>query len=130
MILLNFAHPITDEQLRQLEALLGQPVTRVVDVPAHFDTGGPFVEQTVALVDRAAQLAGLTPETWQTVPLLVNPPSLNFITAALLAELHGRAGYFPPILRTRPLPDAIPPRFEVAEVINLQRLREAARGRR
>lgn len=130
MLLLNFAHPLTETHLRQLEALLGQPVARVVDVPAHFDTARPFVEQTVALVDRAAQLAGLTPETWQTAPLLVNPPSLNFITATLLAELHGRAGYFPPILRTRPLPDAVPPRFEVVEVINLNALREAARGRR
>ena len=29
-------------------------------------------------------------------------PSLNFIAALLLAELHGRMGYFPPVARTRP----------------------------
>jgi len=48
----------------------------------------------------------------------------------LLAELHGRMGYFPPIVRLRPVPNALPPRFEVAEIINLQAVREAARTRR
>jgi hypothetical protein len=47
-----------------------------------------------------------------------------------LAELHGRMGYFPPILRLRPVEGAIPPRFEVAEIINLQALRDAARKER
>ena len=130
MILLNFAHPITDAQLRQLEAILDQPVARVVTVPAHFDTGRSFVEQVIELVDCAAEAAKLTGAGWQTEPLLVNPPALNFITAALLAELHGRAGYFPPIMRTRPIPGSVPPRFEVVEVIDLNALREGARGRR
>mgnify|MGYP001335350054 CR=1 FL=1 len=48
----------------------------------------------------------------------------------LLANLHGRMGYFPPILRMRPVEGAIPPRFELAEVINLQALRDAARKER
>ena len=33
----------------------------------------------------------------------VVPPALNFITAVLLAELHGRMGYFPAIVRLRPV---------------------------
>jgi hypothetical protein len=45
----------------------------------------------------------------------------------LLAELHGRMGYFPAIVRLRPMPESVPPRFEVAEVINLQAVREHAR---
>ncbi|MCS6846984.1 MAG: CRISPR-associated protein Csx15, partial [Anaerolineae bacterium] len=70
---------------------------------------------------------GLTPQQWQTERILVNLPSLNFIAACLLAELHGRMGYFPTIVRLRQVKDALPPQFEVAEVINLQAPRDEAR---
>jgi len=43
--------------------------------------------------------------------ILVNTPSLNFITAMLLAKLHGRMGYFPPIIRLRPANGSLPPRY-------------------
>ena len=74
----------------------------------------------------AALAAGipLSAAELQTTPILVNPPSLNFITALLLAELHGRMGYFPPVLRLRPIPGSLPPRYEVAEVLNLQGVRD------
>jgi hypothetical protein len=39
-------------------------------------------------------------------------------------------GYFPACLRMRPVKDALPPRFEVAEIMNLQTLRDEARKRR
>ncbi|MBI4771444.1 MAG: hypothetical protein HY784_13805 [Chloroflexi bacterium] len=126
MILLNFAHPLTPEQLAQIEALTGQAAARVIAAPAQFDHQQPFEPQLVALM---AQLS-LTPEQWQTGAILVNPPSLNFITALLLAELHGRMGYFPPIMRLRPVKDALPPRYEVAEILNLQALRDEARKKR
>jgi len=126
MILLNFSHPLTRAHLSQFDALTGAAVERVIAVPAQFDAGQPFVPQVEAM------LAGvpLTAEEWQTAPLLVVPPALNFITAVLLAELHGRMGYFPAIVRLRPVAESVPPRFEVAEVINLQAVREAARRQR
>ncbi|MDQ1301760.1 MAG: hypothetical protein QG637_1682 [Chloroflexota bacterium] len=123
MILINFSHPLTPAQVKQLEARIGAAVERVIAVPAQFDIGQPFVPQVAALL---AQVP-LTAEEWQTTPLLIVPPALNFITAALLAELHGRMGYFPAIVRLRPVAESVPPRFEVAEVINLQAVREAAR---
>jgi len=46
---------------------------------------------------------GLTSQQWQTELLLVNLPSLNHIATCLLAELHKRKGYFPSILRLRPI---------------------------
>jgi hypothetical protein len=55
--------------------------------------------------------------------------SLNFIAAAL-AEAYGRIGYFPPVVRTRPVAGSTPRLYEVAEIINLQVLRDAARERR
>ena len=126
MILLNFSHPLTADHLAQIEALAGAGVERVIEAAVQFDTAQPFVPQVQALL---AQIP-LTAAEWQTTPLLIVPPALNFITAVLLAELHGRMGYFPPIVRLRPVPNALPPRFEVAEIINLQAVREAARTRR
>jgi hypothetical protein len=126
MLLLNFTHPLTDAQLATIEALSGQAVERVIDAPAQFDNGQPFAEQAAALADEA----GLSSQAWQTVPLLINMPSLSIIAATLLAELHGRMGYFPTVLRMRPVPGSTPPRFEVAELVNLQAVREAARERR
>jgi hypothetical protein len=61
---------------------------------------------------------------------LVNLPALAPAAAALLAELHGRMGYFPAIVRIRPVAGSTPPAYEVAEIINLQAVRDAARERR
>jgi hypothetical protein len=54
----------------------------------------------------------------------------NFIAVALLAELHGLMGYFPDCVRLRLVEGARPPRFEVAEILNLQAYREAGRSHR
>lgn len=126
MILLNLSHPLTGEQQQQIESLAGQPILRLVERMAQFDTQRPLAEQVTALVDSL----GLTPAEWQQAGILLILPSLNFGAAALLAELHGRCGYFPPIVRTRPVPDSLPPRYEVAEIVNLQAIRDAARKKR
>lgn len=126
MILLNFSHPITDPQRGQIEALLGQSIGREIAAMPQFDEQQPFGPQMDALLGRI----DLSPAQWQGEPILVVLPSLNFIAAALLAELHGRMGYFPPVVRTRPLASSLPRQFEVAEILDLQGVREAARGRR
>jgi hypothetical protein len=123
MLILNFAHPITPVQQACIAELTGQLVERVIDVPTQFDPAQPFVEQAHKLIDSA----GLTSQEWQTVPLLINLPSLNVIAALVLAELHGRCGYFPAVLRLRPIAGSTPPQFEVAELLNLQSIREQAR---
>jgi len=126
MIVLNFAHPLTPEQQRQIEALTGQPVEQVIAVDAQIDLARPLVPQVVAMVDRV----GFSPEEWQTRPILILLPSLSYSAGVLLAELHGRMGYFPPIIRMRQVQGVVPPRFEVAEIISLQDVRAAARARR
>ena len=134
MILLNFSHPLTPAQTAQLEALTGQRAERIVEKMAGFDHAQAFVEQARALVDAV----GLTPQEWQTAPLVVIPPALNFIAVIVLAELHGRMGYFPTVARLRPIANTTPPHpsatlrtgFEIAEVVNLQSVRDAARTRR
>lgn len=127
MLLLNFAHPLTPAQREQLARVLDttEPI-RVVEISTHFDQERSFAEQTRALVEGI----GLTPQQWQAERILVNLPSLNVIAACILAELHGRMGYWPPVVRLRPVKDALPPQFEVAEVLNLQAIRESARAAR
>lgn len=126
MLLLNFSHPITTVQAAQIEALTGQTITRIIDTPTQFDEQQPFAPQLAALL---AQVP-ITPAQWQGEPLLVVLPSLNFIAAALLAALHGRMGYFPPVVRTRPLGDSVVRQFEVAEILDLQSVRDRARKER
>lgn len=126
LVIVNFAHPLTEAQRAQVEAVAGQPVARVLDVPAHVDVEQEMEPQVVALVDQV----GLSVEEWQTLPLLVNAPGLAPLTAVLLAELHGRMGYFPALLRIRPVAGAVPPRYEVAELLDLQAVRDQARGQR
>lgn len=126
MILLNFSHPLTPEQVARAEALTRQTVERIIDLPVHFDNQQDFEPQLRALAERIP----LSSSDLQTRSILVNLPALNFIAAVLLAELHGRMGYFPPALRLRPLSGSLPPRYEVAEVLNLQNIRDAARKTR
>lgn len=126
MIVLNFSHPILPSQLEKIQLISGEKVEKVVDIPVQFENGDDFLDQFQALM----QQIPLNPEEWQTTPLLINLPSLNFIAGLMLAELHGRMGYFPPILRTRLIKDSLPPRYEIAEIINLQKVRENARRRR
>ncbi len=126
MIVLNFSHPLTEEQTVQLEALSGEKIAVVKDLPVAFDNAKPFAAQVRELADSC----GLSPEEWQTERILIVPPSLNFIAVTLIAELHGRMGYFPPIVRIRPVEGAVPPKFEVAEIIDLQTVRDRARKER
>ena len=126
MIILNFTHPLTSEHLARIEAVTGQQTARIVDAPAQFDQALDFVPQIEALADAC----GLTPAEWQTAPIVVVPPALSFIAVTLLAELHGRMGYFPACVRLRPIAGAVPPRYEVAEILPLNEVRERARRKR
>lgn len=126
MILLNFSHPLTDAHIAQIEALAGRPVERVIEIHSQVDPQQPLVPQVVALADQC----GLTPAEWQSLPILINPPSLNFIAIVIIVEIHGRCGYFPAMLRMRPREGSIPPQYEAAEIINLQAVRDGARRKR
>ena len=115
----NFSHPLTGEQLAQVAALAGGSIGRVIDVPVQFDEATPFAEQAVEL------LAGidLSPTAWQQLSILVNPPAFAPITALVLAGLHALMGHFPTVIRVMRV-DAV---FEVAEILDLQQVRDTHR---
>lgn len=109
-----------------VQSVSGQVTIDVCEVKTHFDHERPFPDQMTQLVKGL----NIDSQTWQTVPILINPPTHNIIAMTLLAELHGRMGYFPAIIRLKPIPGSTPPRFEFAEIINLQSIRDHARTQR
>jgi len=126
MILLNFAHPLTVVQRASVERCSGQPLERVIEVKTQLDHSQPCVAQVRQIVEAV----GLSSEEWQSLPLVVNLPSLSVVAALVMAELHGRCGYFPAVLRLKPVSDTTPLQFTVAEVVDLQVVRDAARHTR
>ena len=123
MLILNFTHPLNDEQVKQIEQFTGQKVEEIRQIPVHFDNNVPYEEQIEDLIKEC----NLTPTEWQSKPILIVPPSFNFIAVTLLAALHGLMGYFPPIVRLRPIENQLPVKYEVAEIINLQKIRDKFR---
>jgi hypothetical protein len=125
MLILNYSHPLTAEQIAQVTTLVGkEPTIRTIAVK--IDNTQPLAAQLAALADES----GISPDEWQSTPLIINPPGLAAAATALLAELHGRIGHFPTIMRLRPVPGSTPTVYEVAELINLQTVREQAHGQR
>jgi hypothetical protein len=125
MLILNFAHPLTPEQQQQIEQFTGASIEEVRNIPVHIDQEQELGPQVVELVNAV----GLTQEEWQSRVLLINPPGYAPVALVLFAELHGRRGHFPAVIRVRPKPGAVPT-FEIAEILNLQEIRNQARQRR
>lgn len=125
MLILNFAHPLTPDQRAQIEALADNYIEDIRTISVQINQAEPLAPQIAAIVDAV----GLSSEEWQTRPLLVNPPGFAPAAFILLAELHGRIGHFPALIRLRPKEGAITA-YEVAELLNLQAIREQARHHR
>ena len=125
MLTLNFTHPLTDEHTAKIEALAGTAIEEIRTIAVQIDQAQPLAPQIRAIVDTVQ----LTSEEWQTRSLLINPPGYAPAAFVLLAELHGRIGHFPSLIRLRPKAGPVP-MYEVAELLNLQAVRETARTRR
>lgn len=126
VILVNFSHPLTDEQREQARLLLNVRIEGVISVPVQFDHHRTFQEQAVDAVNKT----GLTSHEWQTRGIVVNLPGFAPAAAVILAEIHGRMGHFPTVLRLRPVHGEGAPWFEIAEAVNLQEVRDKARSAR
>jgi hypothetical protein len=125
MLILNFTHPLTPDQRAQIESLADTQIEEVRTIPVQINQVEPLEQQIVAIVNAV----GLTSEEWQTRQVLINPPGFAPAAFVLLAELHGRIGHFPTLIRLRPKSGPVTV-YEVAELLNLQTIRETARTRR
>jgi|FLYN01.1.fsa_nt_gi hypothetical protein len=121
MLVLNYGHPLSAEQQEQATKLIGEPLD-IRAISSQIDPQRPMAE----LARELADAAGLTAEEWTTGDILLNSPGLAPLAVALTAEIHGRRGALPLMLRLRPMPGAVPPRFEVAEVVDLDQLYRSA----
>jgi len=124
VLLLNYSHPIDGQQREHLSTMLGTEV-EVRNIPVQVDQRAPLEPQIIALADAAM----LSIEQWQITAILINPPGLAIAAVLLLAEIHGRSGHFPATVHIRPKTGPIAG-YEIGGLINVQELRERARGRR
>lgn len=133
---LNFSHPFTDAQQRQLREILSVKTTipvedihlniQTIRVQIAFDSPASLHEQMRDIIDGI----GWDAEAWQTTPFLVRLPALTDAASVALADIHGRAGYFPSVITFKRVGDAVPPVFDVWDVLSLQTVRENARTQR
>jgi len=126
MIVINMKHGMNDAQRRNLARLLAIPVQDIderVLVPT-FDLVGELVPQVLALVDGL-----ITTETLLEEIALIAP---SVAEAALIVAVyvHGKLGYWPPILRMAQTQGLPTPRWDVVEVVRLGLVGQTVRVQR
>ncbi len=122
ILVLNFAHPLTEQQRAQIEELAGATIEDVITVPTLVNEEEPLGPQITGLVEAI----GLSSDDWRRRNILINPPGYTPAATLLLAEIHGRSGHFPTLIRMRPKHGSVT-YYEVVELLNLQTVRDAAR---
>lgn len=122
---INFTRPLTGQQCAQIEESVGQAIGVLIDVTLVFDESRAFAPQCVTCLDKI----GLTRTQWQTLPIIVNLPGLTAGAACLLAELHGRMGHFPSVVRLSQQSNNGLASYSIIEVIDIQNVRTAAHKR-
>lgn len=125
---LNFSgHPVLAGQQKAIQKRMGWPALEVIDVPM-----GTVAEDENFLKTAIRKVDGidLLPNEWQTFSLVAVPSGYSPLWSALLAEIHGRLGHFPDVVRLRPAPQGEKEKFEVAEILDLRDVRHQARTKR
>jgi len=84
----------------------------------------------VPSIEKSVEKIPLSPEEWQSIPVVVIPSGYSQIWSVVMAELHGRLGYFPDVVRLRFSSSISNEKFEVAEIMNLREVRHNSRDKR
>jgi len=121
--ILNFHHPLTKEQIQKIEKILNKSIAEIVPLYSHLDESRPFRPQICDLIIAAK----ISSESLQHGEYIINLPGYTPAAAVLIAELHGRMGHFPTIIRLKKVEGSLPPVFDVEEIVNLQSIRDEAR---
>ena len=127
-IILNFSgHPVLPGQLKAIEKILHWPSQQVIDVPV-----GTIAEDRnfIGNIVKAIDKVDLSPVQWQAASIVALPAGYSAIWSVVLAEIHGRLGYFPDVVHLRPSGVTSAEKYEVAEIMNLRQVRHASREKR
>ncbi len=127
-LVLNFSgHPVLSKQQNKIRKLMGWPKIEIIDVPVGtVQEDENFLKTAICKVDGI----DLLPGEWQRFSLVAVPAGYSPLWSALLAEIHGRLGHFPDVVRLRPAPQGEKEKFEVAEILDLRDIRHHARAKR
>ena len=127
-IILNFSgHPVLPGQLKAIEKILQWPSPKVIDVPVvTIAKDRNFMTNIVKAIEKV----DLSPVQWQASNIVALPAGYSAIWSIVLAEIHGRLGYFPDVVHLQPSAAAAAEKFEVAEIMNLRQVRHASRVKR
>lgn len=110
---INFSHPMTEEQRMKIMELTGAQIGSSCDLPVQVDFTRPLAPQIAELVDKV----GFSAEEWETLPVVILPPGSSQVAVILVAELYKRLGKFPVcVIRAS---SGMPPVFVVTEIVDL-----------
>lgn len=121
---INFSqHPVREASLHAIQLMTGAQSVETLDAPVQIDEEGSLAGQVARAIDRldGCDLAN--------VNLVIVLPGLATAAACVVAELHGRVGYFPAIARLERKPGPVV-LYEIVEIIDLQSVRQHARTKR
>jgi transcriptional regulator with XRE-family HTH domain len=122
VLILNFAHPLTAQQQAQIEELPNTTIENIILIPTLINEDEPLEPQIASLIEAIDQ----SDNNWHKRDILLNPPGYAPAAILLLAEIHGRIGHFPTLIRMRPKHASVTT-YEVIELLNLQTTRDSAR---
>jgi hypothetical protein len=122
MLIINFTRPLTEQHLLGIAHACGSNRDALVErlIRTSFIEDSQYPVQATKLIDRV----NLSRKEWQHENILIVLPGHPSAAALLLAELHGRMGYFPPIVRIRE--GNLPGTWVFAEILDLRAQRNGA----
>lgn len=119
-IVLNFSHNFTTEQKDEILELLGKSEG---EVEFREGLGRQYqYESAFGLVKQVREQVAnvrLSASAWQEYQIIINLPAHSGGAMIALADMHGRMGYFPTVLRVERADDG----FHYTEAIDLEKLR-------
>ncbi|GIU69839.1 MAG: hypothetical protein KatS3mg002_1075 [Candidatus Woesearchaeota archaeon] len=112
--IVNFSHPLTSEQIKEVEEKESIKIEEVINIPVQFDIESDFLPQFEKMIKNVENLES---EFFKVV--YVNPPSLGTISFMLGVEIK-KYFYNPKILRWKQDRGGIFPVWKLAEVIEIK----------
>ena len=90
MIIINFSHFLTEEQVDQIKDLTKRRIERLIEIPCQMDVDQDFGPQIAKLADHI----DLTPAEWRRKYVVINYPALAPAAVTMAADAATAARRF------------------------------------